>query len=927
MGSVDLEEKMKSAARFCLLVCALLVMPSTLEAQAATTGAVAGVVVDPSGVPVPGVVITCRLSDTGFSRSVATDEAGQFAFTALPVGSYTLTLDKQGFARLSLPVSVSLGRTASQRVTLPLAEVVERLEVSDKTEALNTAATSAGAVLGGERVEEAPAPTRSFLNFVLVSPSVAPSSGTNTSRSAAGSRSVRNDSGFVFPGLRGRNNGILIDGTDNRDESTGENRVAIGLEMIAEFRTANANFSAEFGGAAGGVVNLVTRSGVNIWHGDVTFFTQHERLNARNPEVEEGKNRFRRYQPGTSALGPLRRDRTYISTAVEQSWESGEDWSDAPANAAAVVDRILASPGFAGGGRAPLRRGLFPVKESDTEALVKLDHRFGSGHTLLLRHAYSRGRVTGDVQALDNFTDYSARGGSRIADHSFVAGWTAAVSPRAVNDLRVQWARRDARFWPNGRGPLYEIPGVVSFGAADRLKASRVETHAEAVESLQASTRSHLWSAGAAAHRIRLDANLANRFEGIYVFPSLADFAAARPDSFLQAFGEPRTRQSTVPLSFWIHDRWQAKPGLTLDAGLRYDTQSMPAAGLARPHNFAPRVGIAWHPRRAPAWVLRAGAGLFFDRYPLAFLNDAIQKDGVRAFEQYLVGAEAAAVFRYASGGALRSPWTGTPASTYRFAADFGSTYGRKVVVGLERRLDADTTVTIEAAEVRGLHLPRVRNARGGLPPAFDLELTARSRYRGVSASLHRRLSKELTYLVAYHGGQTFDDASDYDEHPMLPLNTRLDWGKSRQHQAHRLAVTALYGLEKDELPELPSWLRATLHRVTISPALTWGTARPLNAILPADAYRTGAYPLSARPEGATRNSAKMPRAPSFDLRIMKSIFVKPERVRFEFGVESFNLFNHTRAVRASPYYTGTFGRPTELAPARQIQLMCQLEY
>ncbi len=917
--------------RFLIRLSALILFgsmsPRLLVGQGATTGSIAGTVVDPSGVPAPEVTVTARLADAGLARTVKTDPSGQFLIRALPVGAYTLVLEKEGFARLTVPVSVSLGQTASQRITLPLAEVVERVEISDRTEALNVSATAAGAVLGGERVEEAPAPTRSFLNFVLVSPSVAPSSGSNTSRSAAGSRNIRNDSGFVFPGLRGRNNGILIDGTDNRDESTGENRVAVGLEMIAEFRTSNANFSAEFGGAAGGIVNLVTRSGVNIWHGDVTFFTQNEKTDARNAEVEEGKNRFRRYQPGTSALGPLRRDRTYIAAAVEQTWESGEDWSDAPESAATVINRRLSSPGFAGAGTRSLTRGLFPVTESGTEALAKLDHRFGSGHTLLLRHAYSRGRVTGDVQALDNFTDLSARGGSRIADHSFVAGWMAAVNPRAVNDLRVQWARRDARFWPNGRGPLYEIPGVVSFGAADRLNASRIETHAEIVQSLQVNTRSHLWSIGAAAHRIRLDARLASRFEGVYVFPTLEDFAAARPDSFLEAFGDPRTRQTTVPLSFWVHDRWQPRPGLTVDAGLRYDTQRMPAAALRSPHNFAPRLGLAWHPRRAAAWVLRAGTGLFFDRYPLAFLNDAIQKDGFRAFEQYFVGEQAAAVFRSASGSALISPRSSAPVSTYRFAPDLGATYGRKVVLGLERRLDADTTITIEASDVRGVHLPRIRNAKGGLPPAFDLELTARSRYRGVSAVLHRRYSKELTYLIAYHGGRTRDDASDYDEHPMLPLNTRLDWGLSRQHQAHRLALTALYGLERDELQALPSWLRRALDRVTLSPALTWGTTRPVNTVLPADAYRTGAYPFSARPEGAARNSARMPRAPSFDMRIMKSIFVMPDRVRFEFGIESFNLFNHTRVVRVSPYLTSTFGRPTELAPARQVQLMCQLEF
>jgi len=895
--------------------------------QTATTGALSGTVTDPGGAPVPGVSVTARLADTGVSRSAATDELGRYSFHALPVGSYTLVFEKEGFSRLSVPAAVSLGQTAVQRVTLSLAEVVERLDVTSQAEALNTAATAAGAVLGGERVEEAPAQTRSYLNFVLAAPSVAPSSGTNTNRSLAGSRNVGNDSGFVFPGIRGRNNGILIDGADNRDESTGESRVAVGLEMIAEFRTASANFSAEFGGAAGGVVNVVTRSGVNIWHGDVTFFTQNEKLNARNPEVEEGKNRFRRYQPGASLLGPVRRDRTYIAWAVEQAWESGEEWSDVPAGIAAAINPLLSQEGFAGAPVRTLTRGLFPVTEADSEAILKFDQHIGGRHRALLRHAFSQGRVKGDVQALDNFTDVSARGASRIQDHSFVGGWTAVLNPKALNDLRLQWAQRNAKFWPNQNGPLYEIPGAVSFGAADRLNAARLERHAEAVESLQISVRNHMISLGASVHQVRLDARLMNRFAGVYLFPSLADFIARRPDGFLQTFGDPRTRQATAPLGVWAQDRWQPRPGVTLDAGLRYDTQAMPSPALARPHNISPRVGVAWHPRRAQAWVLRAGMGLFYDRYPLAFLNEAIQKDGVRAFEQYLAGEQAAQAFRLAKGGALRVPFPQGPLSSYRFASSFPSTYGRKIVLGVERKIDADTTVTAEASEVRGLHLPRIRNAAGGLPPAFELEQTAFSRYRGVSLALHRRLSRELTYLVAYHAGRTYDDASDFDEQPMNPLNTRLDWGLSRQHQAHRLAISALYGLEAGDLGGLPHWMRRTLRELTLSPALSWGTSRPVNTVLPADVLRTGAYPLSARPPGFARNSARGPRSPCVDLRIMKRIYLKPERVRFEFGVESFNLFNHTRVVRVSPYYVATFGRPTELSLPRQIQIMWQIEY
>lgn len=909
------------------LLCAMLFLPQGLMAQASTTGALAGTVVDPSGAPVPDVRVTARLADTGLARSAKTDDAGQYGLPALPVGVYTLIFEKEGFSKSSVSASVSLGQVASQRVTMAVAEVVERLDVSDRSEALDAAATTAAAVLGGERVEEAPAQTRSYLNFVLVAPSVAPSSGTNTNRSLAASRNIRNDSGFVFPGLRGRNNGILIDGMDNRDETSGENRVAVGLEMIAEFRTTSANLSAEFGGAAGGVVNLVTRSGVNLWHGDATFFVQNERLNARNPEVEAGKNSFRRYQPGVSLLGPVKRDRTYFAAALEQTWESGQEWSDASARAVQMINPVLRQPGFAGAAVPSLTRGLFPTDESDSEGFAKFDHHFGSKHTLSLRHAFSRGRVSGDVQALDNSTDVSARGDSRIQDHSFVSGWTAVLSPRAINTVRVQWANRNARFRPNAHGPLYEIPGVISFGAADRLDADRAERHAEIVESFQTAARNHMWSAGASAHWINLDARLRNRFAGVFVFPSVSDFVAGRPDVFVQAFGDPRTHQVTAPIGLWAHDRWQPRAGLTVDMGLRYDTQRMPSLALARPHNIAPRAGIAWQPRRAPAWVLRAGAGLFFDRYPLAFLNEAIQKDGVRAFEQYLVADQAAAAFRLASGGALRTPFEQAGRSIYRFSPSFPSTYGRKLVFGLERRFNADTTVTVEASEVRGLHLPRIRNVQAGLPPEYELEQTATSRYRGVSIALHRRLRNDLTYLVAYHAGKTYDDASDYDEQPMNPRNTRLDWGLSRQHQAHRLAVTVLYEIEEEELHDLPPWLGKALGRIIVSPALTWGTARPVNVLLTTDALRTGAYPMSARPEGIARNSGRTPRTASLDLRIMKTILVRAGRARVQFGVESFNLLNHTNAVRVSPYYVDTFARPTELALPRQVQLMWQIEY
>lgn len=111
----------------------------------------------------------------------------------------------------------------------------------------------------------------------------------------------------------------------------------------------------------------------------------------------------------------------------------------------------------------------------------------------------------------------------------------------------------------------------------------------------------HQLSAGASLHSVRLDARLANRFAGVWVFPTLEDLVASRPDVFVRAVGEARTRHRTVPLGVWLQDRWQAATGLTIEAGLRYDRQWMPAGIPAANRNFSPRLGLAWRPaQKAP---------------------------------------------------------------------------------------------------------------------------------------------------------------------------------------------------------------------------------------------------------------------------------------------------------------------------------------
>src|SRR5262245_9944553 len=359
-------------------------------------------------------------------RTTESDQMGHFYFGGLAIGRYSLRAEHQGFSTVLVgPFLLSVGQTVVHQIEMKPGEISERLEVNEQPEALDVTATTTSVALGYDRIEEAPAQNRNYLNFVLIAPGVAPSSGSNTQRSAAGVRSVANDSGFTFGGLRGRNNSISVDGTDNRDETTGGNRVAIGLEMVQEFRVSGTAVGAELGGAAGGLVNMVTRSGTNLWHGDGTFFTQNEYLNARNPEaISTDRPRFRRYQPGVSLNGPIRKDRTFFSTAFEQEWEDSEEWSEAPAASVDSINTALARPEFAGSAVKSVQRGLFPANSAQSEFSLKLNHQAGTANSFSFRYAFSRGRISQDVQGVDNYADRSSRGSSLTKDHSLVGGWT-----------------------------------------------------------------------------------------------------------------------------------------------------------------------------------------------------------------------------------------------------------------------------------------------------------------------------------------------------------------------------------------------------------------------------------------------------------------------------------------------------------------------
>src|SRR5207253_4339363 len=342
----------------------------------------------------------------------------------------------------------------------------------------------------------------------LLAPGVAPSSRQATGGSGVSSSAPLADSGFTFGGLRPRSNTISIDGLDNTDETTGAARVALSPEIVREFQIINNGLSAEFGGAAGGAINVVTRTGANEWHGDAFLFGQNERFNSREPYSDPppaSRLRFRRYQPGAALGGTIKRNRLFFYTAAEQEHLSAEDEAEIDRITRARINTLLAS-GFAP--RLTVRSltpGRFPTGADETEAAAKLTYLPNSRHTLNFRFAFSNARERVDAFNTDIISDRSARGSAYTRDYQLTASTISVLSPRLVNDLRVQAsARRVVTRSVDVMGPGVEIVGLARMGRPFDAIGARRESREQLVENITLDRSRSEWKTGVTINHVSL---------------------------------------------------------------------------------------------------------------------------------------------------------------------------------------------------------------------------------------------------------------------------------------------------------------------------------------------------------------------------------------------------------------------------------------
>jgi hypothetical protein len=296
----------------CLAVM-LCVLPPTLLFAQGTGGRILGRVADPTGAVLNSVKINATNDATGVSRSVESNDSGDYVFPDLPVGTYTLTFELTGFKKdVRHAISLDINQVITLNMTMQLGTAQEVVDVTSEAPLVDTSSTQLGAVVNNRSVNELPLNARDSYQFLQLQPGVqsqlGSSGGTFYGSDSAGSVSVN--------GGRDRANNFSVNGGDANDQFVNLPTIQPTPDAIEEFRVISNTFDAEYGRNSGAVVNVVTKSGTNQWHGNVYEYFRNKVLNAQG-YFNTVKPQFNQNQFGGTFGGPLRKDRTFFFTSYE----------------------------------------------------------------------------------------------------------------------------------------------------------------------------------------------------------------------------------------------------------------------------------------------------------------------------------------------------------------------------------------------------------------------------------------------------------------------------------------------------------------------------------------------------------------------------------------------------------------------------------
>ena len=721
----------------------LLVAAGAWGQATAGFGALSGTVRDASGSAVPDAKVVVTNSSLGLNRELATTGAGVFAAPALVPGTgYKVTVSKQGFTPYEADkIEIQVGQTVNLTVTLSVGTTSTQVEVSATAPGVDDVKTEVSTVVNNTLINELPINGRRVDSFVLLTPAVTKDA----------------DFGLVtFRGIAGGNS-FLVDGNDTTNQYYNENagRTRLGSQLsqdaVQEFQVLSSSYSAEYGRASGGVVNTITKSGTNEYHGTAFEFFRNRTLNARDRFAAIDPPEVRHIFGGTVG-GPIKKDKLFFFFDTETQWRhfpivsniinanvnaTTQSWIGcaAPATAAqcAAANSVL-----------PRMFGLVDRNGNQNLEFLKLDYRPNEKNSFSASMNYLKWNSVNGIQtgiALTNGAAIGTNGNDSVRDRIGKLSWTYVPSGATLNEFRFGWFKdRQADDFNPTLQAGYPIGNVsLSVAGVSTLGGYNILPRLLPSENRFQFADTFSWLKGAHSLKFGFDVastedysnSLSSRF-GSYTYSNVTTFAqdftspAAGPShysSFSQTFGNPIVDTSIKDIAFFVNDTWKLAPKLTLNWGDRYEYAVLPQPVQPNP-NYPQSANIPsakndWSPRLGLAYaldnktVLRAGYGLFYARYVWGVISSLYTNHGIYTQSLSINSPTAAGAPIFPN--VLASASNATGSSNLTFAApDMRNPYTQQFNFSVERSLTKGTTLTASYLQNRGKRLYTVRDLNIG---------------------------------------------------------------------------------------------------------------------------------------------------------------------------------------------------------------------
>jgi hypothetical protein len=898
-------------------VLTLLCLQALSAQTQAINGSIRGRVADSAAAPVPQAKVTVVNDQTGFMRSEFTNEDGYYVFPNLPLGTYTLTIEKEGFEKeRRAGMALSAGTEAVVDSQLKVGSLSTEIEVMGGAPVVEPSRVNTGRTISTVEIDNLPLTSRNPYNFILFQPGVS----GHPNPELGIPRTINTN------GLLDRINYQLDGMVDTESDRYGLRLFPISDVYVREVQTVSNSYAPEFGSTAGNIYNVITNSGTNSPHGEFYYIGRPTDASARPillaPTAPKPNLTLKDF--AGNAGGAIIKDKLFIFGGYEH------------------LDRGLPQPDTISAANAAAI-GL-PASDLNTAPSVqhaqffnlRLDWQVNSKNQVFVRYNYFRNEypfntAVGGINALDAAADFK--------DRAHVAGAQVltSLSPSVLNELRFGWPYRNEKHIADpltGPGPQITISGIVNFNGSTSVGDRFQEKIPNLNESLTVIHGSHTMKYGVGFQQI-LDTQTADIYSQ-YVFPSVAAYLSAKSganplaySTYNTVIGLPGAWYHSFFWNWFAQDSWQVRHNLLLIFGLRYDRFDSPKAdpnaafvysrNFRNPgKDFAPRVGLAWS--ITPKTVLRASSGLFFEPSPTnLWYNSFINSGNPQAYSAAIPSNSAFAPL-FPNVIALQPGVVPASADVTAVTPNYRNAYTINSSIQLSRQLSNNDVLKVGYVNTGARELEFLRNLNLINPtsyladgrPVFSSAINAATRlypqfnnitlqdvgavndYNALVVNYQHRLMQGFEVDASYTWSHSISDAPDvnsFEQNLFIEdaTNRRRDRANSSVNRPQAFTLSSVI------MPTVQSgnafWNRLANHnQLALLAVLSSGDEQNIiaNRLLNGDAKVSSVN----RPLFIGRNTVRGPNIYQIDARYTRSFFTW-EHLQPKFIAEANNIFNH----------------------------------